>query len=68
MDFLRALITAPVSITVLFLLSKFIGNKQMSSLNLLTTSTESQSVQSQRRWQQPKCQTFGRVLRHSLFM
>ena len=34
MDFLRALITAPVSITVLFLLSKFIGNKQMSSLNL----------------------------------
>ncbi len=34
MDFLRALITAPVSIAVLFLLSKFIGNKQMSSLNL----------------------------------
>lgn len=34
MDFLRALITAPVSIIVLFLLSKFIGNKQMSSLNL----------------------------------
>ena len=34
MDFLRVLITAPVSIAVLFLLSKFIGNKQMSSLNL----------------------------------
>ena len=34
MDFLRALITAPVSIAVLFLLSKFTGNKQMSSLNL----------------------------------
>ena len=34
MDFCCALITAPVSIAVLFLLSKFIGNKQMSSLNL----------------------------------
>lgn len=34
MDFLRALITAPVSIIVLFFLSKLIGNKQMSNLNL----------------------------------
>ena len=34
MDFLHILITAPVSILVLFLLSKLIGNKQMANLNL----------------------------------
>lgn len=34
MDFLHALIAAPVSIIVLFVLSKIIGNKQMSNLNL----------------------------------
>lgn len=34
MDFLRAFITAPVSIAVLFILSKFIGNKQMADLNM----------------------------------
>ncbi len=34
MDFLRVLITAPVSIIVLFLMSKLIGNKQMSNLSL----------------------------------
>lgn len=34
MDFLRVLITAPVSIVVLFLMSKLIGNKQMSNLSL----------------------------------
>lgn len=34
MDFLRALITAPISIVALFVLSKIIGNKQMSNLNL----------------------------------
>ncbi len=34
MDFLRALITAPVSLVVLFILSKFIGDKQISNLNL----------------------------------
>lgn len=34
MDFLHALIAASVSIIVLFVLSKIIGNKQMSNLNL----------------------------------
>lgn len=34
MDFMRVLITAPASIVALFLLSKLIGNKQMSQLNL----------------------------------
>lgn len=34
MDFLEALITAPISLLVLFILSKFIGNKQMANLNL----------------------------------
>ena len=34
MDFLHALVVAPVSIVVLFVLSKIIGNKQMSNLNL----------------------------------
>ena len=34
MDFLHALVVAPVSIAVLFVLSKIIGNKQMSNLNL----------------------------------
>ncbi len=34
MDFLHILITAPVSLVVLFVLSKFIGNKQMANLNL----------------------------------
>ncbi len=34
MDFLRALITAPASIIVLFLMSKLIGNKQISNLSL----------------------------------
>ncbi len=34
MDFLRVLITAPVSIIVLFLMTKLIGNKQMSNLSL----------------------------------
>ncbi len=34
MDFLRVFITAPVSIIVLFLMSKLIGNKQMSNLSL----------------------------------
>lgn len=34
MDFLHTLIAAPISIVVLFILSKLIGNKQMSNLNL----------------------------------
>ena len=34
MDFWHALITAPVSLLVLFILSKLIGNKQMANLNL----------------------------------
>lgn len=34
MDFLHTLIAAPVSIIALFILSKLIGNKQMSNLNL----------------------------------
>lgn len=34
MDFWHALITAPVSLIVLFILSKLIGNKQMANLNL----------------------------------
>ncbi|HCI60342.1 MAG TPA: DUF421 domain-containing protein [Ruminococcus sp.] len=34
MDFRHALITAPVSLLVLFILSKLIGNKQMANLNL----------------------------------
>lgn len=34
MDFVRALLTAPASIVALFLLSKLIGNKQMSQLNM----------------------------------
>ena len=34
MDFMRVFITAPASIVALFLLSKLIGNKQMSQLNL----------------------------------
>lgn len=34
MDFLHTLIAAPISIAVLFILSKIIGNKQMSNLNL----------------------------------
>ena len=34
MDFLHTLIATPVSIAVLFILSKIIGNKQMSNLNL----------------------------------
>ena len=65
MDFLRALITAPVSIAVLFLLSKFIGNKQMSSLNLFDyiNGITIGSIAAE-----PKCQTFGHVLGHSLFM
>ena len=34
MDFLRVLITAPLSIVTLFFLSKLIGNKQISNLNI----------------------------------
>lgn len=34
MDFLRVFITAPASIVVLFFLSKLIGNKQISNLNI----------------------------------
>lgn len=34
MDFLRALISAPISIIVLFILSKLIGNKQMADLTM----------------------------------
>ncbi|MEE0869013.1 MAG: DUF421 domain-containing protein, partial [Ruminococcus sp.] len=34
MDFWHALITAPISLLVLFILSKLIGNKQMANLNL----------------------------------
>ena len=34
MDFWHVLITAPVSLLVLFILSKLIGNKQMANLNL----------------------------------
>ena len=34
MDFLRVFITAPISIIVLFFLSKLIGNKQISNLNI----------------------------------
>lgn len=34
MDFWHAFITAPVSLLVLFILSKLIGNKQMANLNL----------------------------------
>ena len=34
MDFLHALITAPASLLILFILSKLIGNKQMANLNL----------------------------------
>ena len=34
MDFLHTLIAAPVSIAVLFIISKLIGNKQMSNLNM----------------------------------
>ena len=34
MDFWNTLITAPVSLLVLFILSKLIGNKQMANLNL----------------------------------
>lgn len=68
MDFLRALITAPVSITVLFLLSKFIGNKQMSSLNLFDYINGITIGSIAAEMATAKCQTFGRVLRHSLFM
>lgn len=34
MDFFRVFITAPISLTVLFLLAKLMGNKQMSELNM----------------------------------
>ena len=34
MDFWHAFITAPISLLVLFILSKLIGNKQMANLNL----------------------------------
>ena len=34
MDFWHTLITAPISLLVLFILSKLIGNKQMANLNL----------------------------------
>lgn len=34
MDFLRVLLTAPLSIVALFFLSKLIGNKQISNLNI----------------------------------
>lgn len=34
MDFFRVFITAPISIIVLFFLSKLIGNKQISNLNI----------------------------------
>lgn len=34
MDFLRVLLTAPLSIVVLFFLSKLIGNKQISNMNI----------------------------------
>ncbi|MCH5297951.1 MAG: DUF421 domain-containing protein [Ruminococcus sp.] len=34
MDFFRVLLTAPLSIIVLFFLSKLIGNKQISNLNI----------------------------------
>ena len=34
MDFLRVLLTAPLSIVVLFFMSKLIGNKQISNLNI----------------------------------
>ena len=34
MDFLRVFITAPASIIALFIMSKLIGNKQMSNLNM----------------------------------
>lgn len=34
MDFLRVFITAPISIIILFFLSKLIGNKQISNLNI----------------------------------
>ena len=34
MDFFRVFITAPISLIVLFLLAKLMGNKQMSELNM----------------------------------
>lgn len=34
MDFFRVFITAPISLTVLFLLAKLMGNKQISELNM----------------------------------
>lgn len=34
MDFLRVFITAPLSIITLFFLSKMIGNKQISNMNI----------------------------------
>lgn len=34
MDFLRVFVTAPISLVVLFLLAKLMGNKQMSELNM----------------------------------
>lgn len=68
MDFLRVLITAPVSIAVLFLLSKFIGNKQMSSLNLFDYINGITIGSIAAEMATAEMSDFGRALQHSLFM
>ena len=61
MDFFRVFITAPISLTVLFLLAKLMGNKQMSELNMFDYINGITIVQSPPNWRQANLPIFMTV-------